>query len=133
LAQEVLLYGDDVKIHTVFPLGISSPGFENENKTKPGVTHILEELDPIKTPDEAAAKSIAGLENGEYLITFGLLGNAMRACAWGGSARNNWVIDTAFTWVTSIAWPFIGRDMDGKVLSYRKKYGHPSTYEKKID
>lgn len=131
LAQEVLLYGDDVKIHTVFPGSISSPGFDNENKTKPAVTHLLEESDPVQTPDEVAAKSISGLENGEYLITVGLLGSAMRACAWGGSARNNWLTDTALTWITSIAWGFIARDLDGKVRSYGKKHGHPSTYEKK--
>jgi 3-dehydrosphinganine reductase len=131
LAQEVLLYGEDVKVHTVFPGNIASPGFENENKTKPGITHILEESDPVQTPDEVAAKSISGLEAGEYLITVGLLGAAMRGCAWGGSARNNWVTDTAMTWVTSIAWGFIGRDLDGKVRSYRKKFGHPSSYEKK--
>jgi len=130
LAQEVLLYGEDVKIHTVFPGNISSPGFENENKTKPGVTHILEEPDPVQTPDEVAKISISGLEKGEYLITVGLLGSAMRGCAWGGSARNNWLADTAMTWVTSIAWGFIGRDLDGKVRAYAKKHGHPSTYEK---
>lgn len=132
LAQEVLLYGEDVKIHTVFPGNISSPGFENENKTKPGITHILEEPDPIQTPDEVAKASISGLERGDYLITVGLLGSAMRACAWGGSTRNNWVTDTALTWIASIAWGFIGRDLDGKVKAYAKKHGHPSNYEKKI-
>jgi len=130
LAQEVLLYGEDVKIHTVFPGTILTAGFEEENKTKPAITHILEESDPVQKPDEVAAKSISGLEKGEYLITVGLLGSAMRGCAWGGSTRNNWLIDTAMTWVTSIAWGFIGRDLDGKVRSYRKKHGHPSTYEK---
>jgi 3-dehydrosphinganine reductase len=113
LAQEILLYG------------------ENENLTKPGITHILEEPDPVQTPDQAAKAAISGLESGEYLITLGLLGSAMRACAWGGSPRNNWVVDTAFTWITSIAWAFIGKDLDGKVKSYFKKHGHPSTYERK--
>jgi 3-dehydrosphinganine reductase len=131
LAQEVLLYGDNVKIHTVFPGTISSPGLENENKTKPGVTFKLEESDPEQTPDEVAKKAIRGLERGEYLITVGLLGAAMRGCAWGGSARNNWFTDTAMTWVTSIAWGFIGRDLDNQVRAYRKKHGDPSTYPRK--
>jgi len=69
LAQEVLLYGEDVKIHTVFPGTISSPGLVEENKTKPAITHILEESDPVQTPEEVARKAITGLENGEYLIT----------------------------------------------------------------
>ena len=131
LVQEVLLYGDDVKVHTVFPGSISSPGFETENLSKPDITHILEESDPVQTPDEVAAKCIVGLEKGEYLVTVALLGAAMRACAWGGSRRNNWLLDTALTWITSIAWAFIGRDLDGKVSAYGKKHGHPSTYAKK--
>ena len=131
LAQEVLLYGDHVKVHTVFPGTILSPGLENENKTKPAITFILEESDPEQTPDQVATNAISGLEKGEYLVTVGWLGAAMRGCAWGGSARNNWVIDTAMTWITSIVWGFVARDLDGKVRSYGKKHGHPSTYTKK--
>lgn len=132
LAQEVLLYGDSVKIHTVFPGTILSPGHVTENQTKPDITHILEEADPKQTPDECAARSIAGLEKGQYLVTVSWLGSLMRACAWGGSVRNNWVVDTLETWVASIVWMFVGKDMDGKVLSYRKKHGHPRTYAKKV-
>jgi 3-dehydrosphinganine reductase len=131
LAQEVLLYGDHVKIHTVFPGTILTPGYETENKTKPGITFILEESDPEQTPEQVAKNAISGLEKGEYLVTVGWLGAAMRGCAWGGSARNNWITDTAMTWITSIVWGFVGRDLDGKVRSYAKKHGHPSTYAKK--
>lgn len=131
LVQEVLLYDEAVKIHTVFPGTISSPGLDKENLTKPEITHILEESDPVRTPDVLAAKSIAGLENGEYLVTVGLIGAAMRACAWGGSRRNNWVLDTILTCITSLVWLFVGPDLDGKVKAYRKKHGHPSTYAKR--
>jgi len=134
LVQEVMLYGDDVKVHTVFPGGISSPGFDNENLTKPGVTHKLEEADvaSILTPDEAAKAAVDGLENGQYLVTLTLLGSAMRACAWGGSARNNWLVDTVMSCGLSMAWPFITRDIDGKVKKYAREHGHPSTYPKKV-
>jgi 3-dehydrosphinganine reductase len=132
LAQEVLLYDESVKVHTVFPGTISSPGLEKENMTKPAITHILEESDPVQTPDVVAAKSIAGLERGEYLVTVALLGAAMRGCAWGGSKRNNFVLDTLMTWISSIVWLFVGPDLDGKVKAYGKKHGHPSTYAKKI-
>ncbi|KAF4636351.1 hypothetical protein G7Y89_g1729 [Cudoniella acicularis] len=131
LAQEVLLYGDEVKIHTIFPGTISSAGLERENETKPEITHILEDSDPVQTPDVVATKSIKGLENGEYLVVVGLLGAAMRGCAWGGSKRNNWVLDTVMTWITSLVWFFVGMDLDGKVRAYGKKNGHPSTYAKK--
>lgn len=131
LAQEVLLYGDTVKVHTIFPGTILSPGHEVENITKPEITHILEESDPKQTPNEVAAKSIAGLENGEYLVTVGYLGTLMRAAAWGGSRRNNFFLDAALTWLVSLIFPIIASDLNGKVKSYGKKHGHPSTYTKR--
>jgi 3-dehydrosphinganine reductase len=131
LAQEVLLYDESVKIHTIFPGTISSPGYQKENLTKPEITHILEESDPVQTPDVVASKSIAGLEKGQYLVTVAFLGAVMRSCAWGGSKRNNWLLDTLMTWITSIVWLFVAPDLDGKVKAYGKKHGHPSTFAKK--
>lgn len=132
LAQELVLYGDNVKIHTVFPGTIDSPGLVNENKVKPDITHILEESDSGLSPDAMAAGSIKGLENGEYLITVGFLGQIMRAACWGCSPRNNWVWDTFLAWIVAIVWFFVPMDMDSKVRAYGKKHGHPSTYPKKV-
>jgi 3-dehydrosphinganine reductase len=129
LSQELKLYGSSVKVHTVFPGSISTPGFEEENKIKPGITKVLEKDDPIQSADEVAEKSIRGLENGEYLVTVGLLGAAMRGSSWGGSPRNNWVVDTLMAWVTSVAWFFIQKDLDGKVVKYGKENGHPNTHK----
>ncbi|KAE8446956.1 hypothetical protein EG329_011438 [Mollisiaceae sp. DMI_Dod_QoI] len=131
LVQECLLYGDEVKVHTVFPGTISSPGLEMENKTKPEITHMLEESDPVQTPDVVAAKAIRGLEKGEYLVTVSWLGSLMRGCAWGGSKRGNWVVDTSMTWLASLVWFFVGKELDGKVRTYGRTHGHPSTYGKK--
>ncbi|KAK6610454.1 short-chain dehydrogenase [Botrytis cinerea] len=102
---------------------IASPGLEIENQGKPEITHLLEETDPIQTPDEVARNSIRGLERGEYLITVGWLGSMMRACAWGGSRRGNWVLDTLVTWGTSVVWGFVGRDLDGKVRRWGEVKG----------
>jgi 3-dehydrosphinganine reductase len=131
LVQEMLLYGDDVKIHTVFPGSISSPGLERENKTKPEITLILEEADKNYTPNETAASAIAGLERGDYLVAVSFLGSLMRATAWGSSQKNNYLVDTAMTWLASIVNIFVGMDLDSKVKAYGKKHGHPSTYPKK--
>jgi 3-dehydrosphinganine reductase len=131
LVQEVKLYGEDIKIHTVFPGTITSPGLERENKTKPAITHILEDSDPVQTPEVVAAKSIRGLERGEYLVTVSWLGDLMRGCMWGGSPRNNHLIDSFVGWVASLVWIFVSPDLDGKVKAYGKKHGHPSTYAKK--
>ncbi|CZR65494.1 probable 3-ketodihydrosphingosine reductase TSC10 [Phialocephala subalpina] len=131
LVQECLLYGGEVKVHTVFPGTILSPGLENENLTKPEITHILEESDPVQTPDVVARKAIEGLERGEYLVTVSWLGALMRGCAWGGSRRGNWIVDTIVTWVAALVWFFVGWDLDGKVKAYGKRNGHPSTYGRK--
>ena len=132
LTQEVLVYGENVKIHTVFPGTIISPGLDNENKSKPDITMELEKDDPNQTPDEVAAKAIKGLENGETMITVGLLGQAMRSQMWSGVTKNNWLWDTLLTFIIAFAWPFIRMDLDGKVIRYGKKHGHPSTYVKKV-
>lgn len=128
LTQEIKLYTSSVKVHTIFPGSILTAGFENENKSKPEITKILESDDPKQTPDTVAKKSVKGLENGEYLITTNWLAAAMRGCNWGGSRRNNYFIDSFFMGATNIAWPFVQRDLDGKVIKFGKKHGHPSTY-----
>lgn len=112
----------DVKIHCVLPGTITSPGHAIEQKTKHEVTKILEESDPAQTEDEVAAAAVRGLEKGGYLITTQLLGHAMRAGALSGSPRNNWLVDTLFSWVVNLAWLFIGPDMEGKVFEYGKKH-----------
>lgn len=128
LSQEILLYTRDVKVHNIFPGSIQSPGFVIEQQTKPEITKILEKSDPIESPEEVARQSVRGLEKGQYMIVVNFLGAAMRSCAWGGSHRNNWFIDTLMMWVASLAWIFIQWDLDGKVVAYGKKHGHPSTY-----
>ena len=76
LAQEVLLYGDNVKVHTIFPGTISSPGIELENKTKPDITHILEESDPVQTPDAGSCECYFRVGEGRI---FGY-GGMVRCC-----------------------------------------------------
>lgn len=113
----------DIKIHCVCPGTITSPGHEEEQKTKHKITMILEEDDPAQDEDQVAAAAVRGLESGGYLITTQLLGHAMRVSAMGGSPRNNWFVDTVFSWVTAVAWLFIGPDMEGKVFKYGKNNG----------
>ncbi|OBT54413.1 hypothetical protein VE04_05257 [Pseudogymnoascus sp. 24MN13] len=129
LSQEILLYSDSVKVHTVFPGSIDTPGFAHENIGKPAITKILEEPDPLQSPDAVAAAAISGLESGEYLITTNLLGSIMRASAWGSSVRNNWVIDNILVCIVALVSYFISADINGKVRKYGKTNGHPSTFK----
>ncbi|KAL2354153.1 hypothetical protein BJ546DRAFT_844979 [Cryomyces antarcticus] len=113
----------DVRIHTVCPGTILTPGLEAENAVKHPTTKILEEGDPAQTEDEVAAAAVRALEKGYYLITTQFLGAAMRASSLQGSPRNNWLVDTVFSWVTSIAWLFVGPDMEHKVKKYGRENG----------
>lgn len=54
----MLLYGVDV--HIFFPNTMYTPGFEEENKTKPVITRKIESTDEGMTPEQAAAGLVAG-------------------------------------------------------------------------
>ncbi|KAK3692612.1 hypothetical protein B0T22DRAFT_19754 [Podospora appendiculata] len=132
LAMELHLYPDNpVRVHVVYPATIVSPGLARENRTKPDITLELEKDDPPETPDTVARRAIAGLEAGQYFVAVSLLGKLMQAGIMGGSPRNNWVFDTVLGWFMPIVYFFVLKVMNGQVLGWARKYGHPSTYPKK--
>lgn len=138
LAQEVELYNGvrrkqdanapaaDVKVHIVFPMGMTSPGFQNEQKLKPEITHIVEEADKPQLPEEVATIAIKGLERGDFHIVTNFVGQVMRASALGSSPRNNMLLDTAWSWLSSIVMLFIISDFIKKAYNYGKQKGMPS-------
>jgi 3-dehydrosphinganine reductase len=111
----------DVEIHCVAPGTIYSPGLDNENKTKPAVTHLLEESDPRQTEDEVAKAAVKGLEAGGYLITTQWLGTLLRGGMWGGVPRNALFLDTLTAWLTPVVWLFMQVDCDNKVFKWGAK------------
>ena len=84
---------------------------------------MLEEGDPKQTADQVAAASVAALERGRFLITTQFLAALMRASAMGGSPRDSPMFDTLLSWVASVAWLFVGPDMEKKVYNYGKEHG----------
>ncbi|KAH9883575.1 short-chain dehydrogenase [Xylariomycetidae sp. FL2044] len=131
LVQELEMYPQKVKIHVVYPGGISSPGLTRENETKPAITKILEETDPVQTPDTVARMAIQGLEKGHYFITVALLGHFFRWGALSGSPRTNWLLDTLMAALVPIIWIFVLPDIFGRIRKYAKGNGHPVTYRHK--
>lgn len=119
----------DISIHLVMPGTIKSPGFETENKTKHAVTKLLEKDDIVQTEEEVAAAAVKGLEKGGYIVTTQFIASLLRSGMMGGSARNSWFVDTVMSWIVSVAWLFIGPDMDAKVFNYGKKYGAKNAEE----
>ena len=130
LVQELEIYPQKVKVHIVYPGTITSPGLERENQTKPEITQILEETDPVQSPDVVAASAIQGLEQGHYAITVAFLGQVFRCGVLGGLPRNNWLVDTLLAWIMPIVWMFVLPDIYGKIRKYAKTKGHPVNYRK---
>lgn len=134
LQQEVAVYngarqrGDasapeaDIKVHTIFPCGIASPGFENEEKIKPQLTIQLEKDDKPQKPEECAEASIKGLEAGEYLVSTMLLGTLLKGAGMGTSLRSG-VVDMFWAWLGSIVILFVGPDFVSKCKRWGKDNG----------
>lgn len=116
----------DVKIHTVFPMGILSPGFDNEQKTKPELTKKLEEADKPQTPAEVAQISIRALERGEYLITTNFVGAIMKGTALGPSPKNSIVGDTLLSWLSNLVFLQVIPDLRSKAFTWGKQNGLPN-------
>ncbi|KAF8477204.1 putative 3-ketosphinganine reductase [Kalaharituber pfeilii] len=130
LRQECVLY--DIDVHCCFPATIFSPGFENEQKTKPEVTKMLEEGDDGQTPEEVAKKCIKGLERGETWVVTSIIGQAMRGVGWGGVPRN-WVLwDTLVSWIVCVVWVVVGWDMRRKVSKWGAQNGYGSAVKKGV-
>jgi 3-dehydrosphinganine reductase len=122
----------DVKIHCIFPMGILTPGFANEQKIKPELTKILEEDDKPQLPEEVAAISIKALERGEYMITTMLLGTLMKASAMGASPRNSILRDTIASWVSSLAFLHVIPDLSRKAWRWGRVHGVPRAGERSL-
>lgn len=115
----------DIKIHTVFPMGILSPGFDNEQKLKPELTKKLEEADKPQTPEEVARIAIGALERGEYLITTMFVGNIMKSTALGPSPRNGIIGDTVLSWLSNLVFLQVIPDLRNKAFNWGKTNGLP--------
>ena len=112
-----------IKIHTVFPGTIESPGLDLENTTKPPILKQLEDGDPVQKPLDIATESIRQLEKGRSMITTNFLGHIMKSASLQGSIRDNSLKDTAFSWMANIAWIFIAPDMEKKVQKWGQQNG----------
>lgn len=113
----------DIKMHVVFPMGILTPGYENEQLTKPALTKKLEETDKPQTPDEVALITLKALEKGEYLITTTFVGMMMKASALASSARNCVVKDTILGWLANVVFLAVMWDLNKTAREWGRKMG----------
>ncbi|OAP65086.1 hypothetical protein AYL99_01058 [Fonsecaea erecta] len=103
----------DMKVHILFPMGIISPGFENENKIKPSLTLQLEKDDQPQQPDQIARIVLKRLAAGDFMISTMFLGHLMRGLGMSGSVRMN-VMDVFWNWLGSLVIIFVATDFLSK-------------------
>ncbi|WFD00722.1 hypothetical protein MYAM1_003474 [Malassezia yamatoensis] len=83
LRSEFQMYG--IQVQCFFPATILSPGFEEEQKTKPEITKKIEEGDDAKTPEQCAKCLLRGVQHGPFAITDGLVGRLLKASSSGSA------------------------------------------------
>lgn len=127
LSQEVLLYPDyDIRVRIVFPGTMTSPGLDRENQSKPEITHMIESVDPVQTPEHATDVAFKGLEDGQYAVSLAWLGHIMKWLNYAGSLRNNYLIDTIMAMtIPLVASILLFADQLPTLKKYGQKYKHP--------
>lgn len=120
LHSELMLYGIDT--HVFFPPTMYTPGFEEENKTKPAITRTIESTDEGLTADQAAAGLLAGVEKGHAHITADLITSLFRASTRGCAPRSNAALDFVLDLVALVGTPIWRRSVDKQVLAHRVEH-----------
>ncbi|KAG2131328.1 hypothetical protein DEU56DRAFT_814007 [Suillus clintonianus] len=120
LHSELMLYGIDT--HIFFPPTMYTPGFDEENKTKPAITKTIESTDEGLTADKAAAGLLAGVEKGHAHITADLITSLFRASTRGCAPRSNTAMDVLLDLAALIGIPMWRRSVDRQVLAHREEH-----------
>ncbi|KII95145.1 hypothetical protein PLICRDRAFT_33979 [Plicaturopsis crispa FD-325 SS-3] len=120
LRSELLLYGIDV--HIYFPGTIFSPGYVEENKTKPKITLKIEEEDGGQKPEQAAQNLLRGVRNGNFHISGDFIGNLFRSSTLGATPHNNVFLDVVYGLIGWIGLPIWRRGVDASIVAHRREH-----------
>ncbi|KAF9070772.1 oxidoreductase [Rhodocollybia butyracea] len=120
LRSELLLY--DSTVHIMFPGNIDSPGFIEENRTKPRITAEIDSTSKPESPEVLAEGLIHAVQCGDFHITPDILGNIFRSSTIGATPHNNILLDGVYASIGWIGLPFWRRDVDKSVLNHRKEH-----------
>ncbi|KAI0654644.1 oxidoreductase [Cubamyces menziesii] len=120
LHSELKLYG--ISIHIAFPATIYTPGYEEENKTKPKITLKIEESDGGDSPEAVATAILKGVQRGSFHITTGFLGELFRSSAAGASPRRSYLLDIVYGLISFIGLPIWRHSVDSTVKAHQKEH-----------
>ncbi|KAF8351400.1 oxidoreductase [Amanita rubescens] len=120
LRSELLLYS--ISVHIFFPGTIYTPGYVEENKTKPKITLKIEETDDGLKPDQCAQALLRGVESGQFHIVGDLIGNIFRSSTRGSTPYNNVFLDSFYSLIGLIGLPIWRRSVDSTVVKHREEH-----------
>ncbi|EAU87444.1 oxidoreductase [Coprinopsis cinerea okayama7 len=120
LQSELMLYGIDVQVF--FPPTMYSPGYDEENKTKPQLVKDIEGTDEGLTCEQAALAMFKGMERGDAHISGDILTSLFAASTRGATYRTNFLLEGLFDFVAYIATPVWRSSVDKQVLAHREEH-----------
>ncbi|KAJ6612283.1 oxidoreductase [Mycena sp. CBHHK59/15] len=120
LQSEFMLY--DIDIHIFFPPTMFTPGFDEENKTKPQIVRDIESTDDGMTSDAAAQALFNGVQRGYTHITGDMITELFRASTRGVTPRHNMFLDALYDTAASIIAPIWRMSVDKRVRAHRAEH-----------
>ncbi|TYZ68338.1 hypothetical protein PybrP1_000723 [[Pythium] brassicae (nom. inval.)] len=91
LRNELKLY--NIRVSIFYPGNIDSPGFVEEEKTKPAETKTIEGVTELTHPDAVAQSLVDGISDGQFSITNEVPIFFLRMVANGVAPRHNTVLE----------------------------------------
>ncbi|KAF8871168.1 oxidoreductase [Gymnopilus junonius] len=120
LHSELMLY--DIDVHIYFPATMFTPGFDEENKTKPEIVRRIESTDDGQTADQAAQALYKGVVNGHTHITGDLITALFSASTRGAVRRHNWLLEGLYDFIAYVATPIWRSSVDRQVVAHREQH-----------
>ncbi|KAK7059616.1 3-ketodihydrosphingosine reductase TSC10 [Favolaschia claudopus] len=120
LQSELMLY--DIDVHIFFPPTMYTPGYEEENKTKPKITRDIESTDDGVTAEAAAVALFEGVRAGHAHITADMITTLFRASTRGVAPRHNIFLDPLYDMAAYIIAPIWKRSVDKRVREHRAEH-----------
>ncbi|ETW07798.1 hypothetical protein H310_02227 [Aphanomyces invadans] len=115
------LSASGISIHIAFPGGMDTPGFAEEQLSKPAECKSIEASDTLYKPEAVAKSILKDVKNGTYNIYCGDFGiNLLGVLGAGMSPRKNPALDVLLFPIASIAAWFVRGDWDKAVKTGHK-------------
>lgn len=119
LRQECIPY--DIKVQCVFPGNIDTEGFENEEKTKPEITKIIEGPSDAMNPDDCAALVLKLLDSGQEMVHTDLIGWVLNSVSMGISPRTSPVLMSLLAFLLILVIPIANIVINRDIRKYFAK------------